>query len=303
MKTIIRSVDCAAFFLLLLFTSARREEPAMNDTFVNDTFAVDTRASFEYDPLTKHEEENLTEWEEEADSDTEDMPMLPNMPEGAIPHGVFDASNYEDPTDAIRALLEKNPGRRPVYLSIIELCETGCTSSELTLSVDTMQAENQSVYGPMTLCHALERAGALEIDRGEEIKDSASTGDANTGDSGYLVVDSQVDPIWTSTKSGIRVLKDERGGRAYKQLFEVDGDYLFMYQEVLEFLSESPRTKAEIDALVDDDPRVQSPRRYSNHFIEYLESADALVWKNRQWTITPLGQVALEDLKSRSEEN
>jgi len=244
----------------------------------------------EFDPLEEEQEAFLDPEmiDDDNPDDIEEMPVIPNMPEGVVRKGVFDANNYDDARDALRALFEKNPGRKPTFLSIIEMCENGKPASEISREVDELQEHNYSVYAPMTLCRALERAGALVVD----IPESAEEAETNDGVE-YLEITEEVDPIWTATQEGLDVLKEEREGKGVKELFEADGTYLAIYKRVLEFCDEEPRTKKEIDLIVDHDPLVQSPRRYSNHFIELLEAAHALEWKNNKWTITELGKKTL----------
>lgn len=246
----------------------------------------------EFDPLQENDDLDLLEDDFADDDDAiEEMPLIPNMPEGVVKSGAFDAANYDDPREAIRTLFEKNPGRRPVFLSIIEMAKEGIATTELSKRVDEIQADNQSVYAPTTLCRALERAGALTVD-------IPVTADEVQTDDGveYLEIKDEVNPLWTATQAGVDVLDEEREGRAIKELFEVDGKYLSIYKRVLEFCAEEPRTKKEIDGIVDHDPMVQEPRRYSNHFIELLEKADALIWKDSKWTITELGKQTLATL-------
>lgn len=247
----------------------------------------------EFDPLAEEEELFLDSEmiDDDNPNDIEEMPIIPNMPEGIVEKGVFLASNYDDPRDAMRALFEKNPGRRPVYLSIIDMCKNGKPASQIAHDVDEIQKDNYSVYSPMTLCRALERAGALTVD----IPESAEEAQGEDGVE-YLEIKEEIDPIWTSTPEGLDILAQEQEGRAIRELLEKDGVYLEIYKRVLEFCNEKPRTKKEIDNIVDHDPLVQKPRRYSNHFIELLERTDALVWKNETWTITEIGKQTLRTL-------
>lgn len=246
----------------------------------------------EFDPLAK--EEDSLDSERESDDEFEglvDVPLMPNMPEGVVRKGVYDASSYDDPAKALTLLFEKNPGRRPIYLGIIAMCEEGKPSSEVTQEVERLQADNQSVYSPMTLCRALEKAGALVV----EVPDSAVTQEDDEAE--YLEITEQVDPVWISTEVGLEVLTKEREGYAVKELLDFDKKYTEIYERVLAFINEAPRTKSEINAIVDHDPLVQSPRRYSNHFIEHLERTDALIWKNNTWNITELGKKTLNELQ------
>ena len=101
---------------------------------------------------------------------------------------------------------------------------------------------------------------------------------------------------WTSTDEGLTVLAAHREGSALEELLASDTEsiYLPVYERVLAFCAQEPRTKPQIDAIVDDDPLVQKPRRYSNHFIELLENREALSWHDGGWNATELGRRYLE---------
>lgn len=256
------------------------------DSFENDFDLLD-----EFDPLAEEEATIEVDTFDEDLAELVDVPVMPNMPEGVLKTGIFDASNYDDPREAISNLFEKNPGRRPIFLQIIEMCEAGKPSSEIVTEVDALQAHNQSVYAPITLCRALERAGALTV---VEPADEPIDEDAE-----FLEITEQADPIWTATEAGLDVLRHEREGGGVKNLLEIDAKYLTIYHRVLAFCKEAPRMKSEIDAIVDFDPLVQEPRRFSNHFIELLERHDALVWKDNMWNITELGKKTLDELTAQ----
>lgn len=259
----------------------------MVDERFDDGFDLD-----EFDPLAEEEGAIVsTEDDDDGFGGLVDVPLVPNMPDDLVRKGVYDASSYDDPSGALRILFEKNPGRRPIYLQIIEMCEDGKPSREITQEVDRLQADNQSVYAPMTLCRTLERAGALSV----EIPDSAVAQEAEGAE--YLEITDHVDPVWTATEVGLEILAKEREGYAVKELLDFDKKYSEIYERVLAFINEAPRTKSEIDQIVDNDPLVQSPRRYSNHFIEHLERTDALIWKNNTWNITELGKKTLGELQ------
>ena len=199
-----------------------------------------------------------------------------------------------------RELLHRNPGRKPVFLQIIEFCCDEHTSEEVAQLVEQAQAENRSVYTPQSLCSILERAGAL-VSRTEGPQASEEQGalSADEGADGQVEAgDAAAHPTtyWTSTDEGLTVLAAHREGSALEELLASDTEsvYLPVYERVLAFCAQEPRTKPQIDAIVDDDPLVQKPRRYSNHFIELLENREALSWHDGGWNATELGRRYLE---------
>lgn len=115
----------------------------------------------EFDPLAVDDSEIDQEWmDDENPYDTIDYPTMRNMPETVHHDPVYSPARQGSATEALQALIVRNPNRRPVLLNIIGLCEGGCPSSVISERVDEWQRYNWSVYAPMTLCRMLERAGA-----------------------------------------------------------------------------------------------------------------------------------------------
>ena len=236
----------------------------------------------EFDPLA----DDYVPAEEQEDDGIVDLPVMAEMPEGARVASVFDRARFASAQEAIEELLRRNPGRRPVFLKIIELCCDPRTTSEVAEAVEAAQAENRSVYTPLSLCSMLERAGALA----SQVPQTADEVHEEDGVE-YLEVREAPEATWTATDDGLMVLASHREGCALRELLasESEAAYRSVYERVLAFCAEAPRKKPQIDAIVDDDPLVQSPRRYSNHFIELLESREALAWHDGGWNATELG--------------
>lgn len=247
----------------------------------------------EFDPLA--EDFSLAQEDAEAQDDgIVDLPIVPEMPEALRGRSVFDRARFESAQQAIEELLRRNPGRAPVFLAIIEACCDTRTTSEVAQVVEHAQAENRSVYTPLSLCTILERAGALT----SEVPESAEEVVEQDGDIEYLEIREAPEARWTATDDGLTVLAEHREGAALRELLRSPSElsYRPIYERVLSFCAERPRAKCDIDALIDDDPLVQSPRRYSNHFIELLESREALAWHDGGWNATELGRRYLDEI-------
>lgn len=231
---------------------------------------------------------------EEEDDHIEDIPTLTEMPEKIRRRGAFDAQRYACAEDAIEALMKSNPGRRPVFLKIIDFCCEPRTESEVAELVNAAQASNYSVYSPATLCAMLERSGALTCEVPE-------TADEVVEDDGveYLQIKDAPEARWTATDAGLTVVAVHRETGPLADLLAREAQYEPVYRKLLEFCSGTPRSKAELDALIDADPLVQQPRRYSNHFIELLEGRDGMAWENGKWTLTELGERFWAEIKDR----
>ena len=250
----------------------------------SDAFSFDFDDEDEFDPLAD---------DVVADDDEEilDVPQVTEMPEEGRKPSVFAKERFATPHDAIEELFKRNPGRKPVFLSIIEFCTEPRTTTEVGELVASAQEHNRSVYSPMTLCSILERSGALTSEVPE-------TADEVVEDNGveYLEIKEAPDAVWTSTDAALEVLASHREGSALRTLLEVEEpQYRTIYERLLRFCAEEPRKKPAIDAIIDDDPLVQNPRRYSNHFLELLESREAMEWRNG-WALTEIGERYLQEL-------
>ncbi len=265
--------------------------------FDGDEGAFDPLAD-DFEPAEAAEEDGIV-----------DLPVMAEMPSDLKPKSVFDKDRFASAQDAIEELLTRNPGRKPVLLQIIEFCCEERTGEEVAELVEQAQAENRSVYTPQSLCSILERAGALtgrsEVPEQDEAAEQDEQGDApeqDGADAGQPEVEAREvapQPItyWLATDDGLTVLASHKEGHALEELLssQSESPYLEIYERVLAFCAVEPRKKPQIDALVDDDPLVQNPRRYSNHFIELLENREALSWHDGGWNATELGRRYLEE--------
>lgn len=265
--------------------------------FDGDEGAFDPLAD-DFEPAEAAEEDGIV-----------DLPVMAEMPSDLKPKSVFDKDRFASAQDAIEELLTRNPGRKPVLLQVIEFCCEERTGEEVAELVEQAQAENRSVYTPQSLCSILERAGALtgrsEVPEQDEAAEQDEQGDApeqDGADAGQPEVEArevapQPTTYWLATDDGLTVLASHKEGHALEELLssQSESPYLEIYERVLAFCAVEPRKKPQIDALVDDDPLVQNPRRYSNHFIELLENREALSWHDGGWNATELGRRYLEE--------
>lgn len=225
--------------------------------------------------------------------DTVDYPTMRNMPDSMRREAVYTPERQGGAQEALLSLLDHNPARRPVLLSILAWCDGGCANSELSERVNELQKNNRSVYAPTTLCRMLERAGALELEMPEV---SEEREDVEAGVE-YLEVKEHIDPVWRSTADGLAVREQFVHGTAFRDIvLGRDGKYLEVYRAVMEAVAEKPRSKGFIEAIVDEFPIVQKPRRFGGHFIDMLERTDVLEWKDRAWQMTDLGYALLNEM-------
>lgn len=250
----------------------------------------------EFDPLEVDDEEiDQEDMDDDNPLDTTDYPTMRNMPESMQRENVYSPERQGGAVQAVLAMLDRNPARRPVLVSILGWCDGGCLNSELTEKVDALQENNRSVYGTTTLCRMLERAGALTLTMPETSEEHE---DAEEGVE-YLEIRERVDPVWTTTDAGMDVYGQMTDGSAFRDMvFNRDSKYLEVYRAVMSAVNEAPMKKDAIEELVDTFDVVKSPRRFGGHFIDMLERTDALEWKNHAWQLTDLGRSMLPEVEA-----
>lgn len=166
----------------------------------------------EFDPLAVDDSEIDQEWmDDENPYDTIDYPTMRNMPETVHHDPVYSPARQGSATEALQALIVRNPNRRPVLLNIIGLCENGCASSVISEKVDEWQRDNWSVYAPMTLCRMLERAGALVLEMPEVTDEHESVEEGVS----YLEIRETVDPVWRSTPEALALREEYLAGKSF----------------------------------------------------------------------------------------
>ena len=249
----------------------------------------------DYDPLAVDDEDiDQEEMDDENPYDTVDYPTVRNMPQGHDRPAVYTPENLGSVQEAVAQLLDHNPQRRLPLLKILDLCRGGCKASVVTEEIDKMQKNNFSVYTPSMFCRMLERAGALELEMPEV---SAQHEDVEQGVE-YLEIKERIDPVWRTTQDGIDAYDKFSGDAVFRNIvMDRDSLYMEVYLGVMELLSEKPRSKKEIEDLADTFEVTQEPRRFGGHFIDMLERADAIEWKDRKWCLSELGKTMLPVLR------
>ena len=250
----------------------------------------------EFDPLAVDDLDiDQEDMDDDNPLDTVDYPTMRNMPEGMRREAVYSPERQGGAVEAMLSLFDHNPARRPVLVSILGWCDGGCLNSELTEKVDALQTDNRSVYGTTTLCRMLERAGALELEMPETSEEREDAGEGVE----FLEIKERIDPVWRTTDAGREVFGQMTDGSAFRTMvFDRDAKYLEVYRAVMGFVNERPRSKDDIEQLVDAFEVVQSPRRFGGHFIDMLEKTDALCWKDRSWQLTDLGRHMLSEVEA-----
>lgn len=251
----------------------------------------------EFDPLMADDLEiDQEDMDDDNPLDTVDYPTMRNMPQSMQREAVYTPKRQGGVESAVLELLDHNPGRRPVLLSIMGLCRGGCAASRVAEHVEAAQASNRSVYAPMTLCRMLERAGALELSMPEP---STAAEDVEAGVE-FLQITETIDPVWLSTEEALAVAQSFREGALFDDIvLNRDAQYLEVYRAIMGAVAQAPRSKQWIEELTDTFEIVKHPRRFGGHFIDMLEKTDALAWNGEAWQLTELGKRMLARMNAK----
>lgn len=248
-----------------------------------DEFEVD------FDPLAVNDDEiDQDEIDDGNPYDIVDLPTVRNMPETLQRSGLFTPERQGGAKNALEALIDRNPARRDVLLSIIGACADGCPMLHVSKIVKRVQEDNGSVYSALALCRMLESAGGLILEKPNPAsncaKDSQGEAPANQA---------PADPIWRATPEALEVVKEFESGSQFWDIMDRDSKYREVYKAVLRMVSESPKQVSEISELVDTFDIVHHPRRFGGHFVDLLEKSGAIVWQNSAWTLSDMGRRVL----------
>lgn len=201
------------------------------------------------------------------------------------------AGKPADAAGRTEALLARMRADRRALLAMLRACEKPCDAEALARAAQGAQA-GVSVYSPETLRRLLEQAGAVEcVDRDGNPYSAAEAAPRTVVVDGVECLEPGEPPVpyWVATEAGHMAAEADKPLSRLEALFEEKADYLPIFKRVLAMCAQGQpvRTK-EINAAVDADPLVQSPRYFASYFTERLEECDALVWEGG-WKTTDEG--------------
>lgn len=267
-----------------------------------------------YDPLEYVEGIDEDDWEDD------DRLILPDpLAQAEAPKtsgaAVFSPENAGSVENAVRELVTTNAGRRRILLSIVDWARDGIAAPELFDKIAAAQADNLSVYEPVSYCRMLERAGALEFvdeagqaaSEGEgaseqgDLTDPAGLAQPEGADDldglSFMDITEEVEPRWRATPGGLTAFEElTRGDEWREKVLGEDAVYAEVYLAVMQMLHEGGKTKAQVCDVAEAFEVTRSPRKWGAYFIDVLEATDAIHWCGQQWVLTGLGEGLLDEL-------
>lgn len=280
-----------------------------------DVFAIDD----DFDPLAE------TGFEADNDFDPNDeyvAPVIPDADKSVVPPAVI-----LPPEERIAQLIKGVPGQTFRIIHGIELCtDEPRLAEDIAEDLERDFPQRISVYDAMQVLKLLERAGALE--RMEvETEEATNTDEANTAAAGtnaeaaaiaaanaealadmtegeddldafageYLTP-TPAPPVWyQATEAGLDAINKYASEQTIVNVIAEEPQYLPIYHQVLTMLAEEDgQSMKDLDAAVNADPLLVSPKRFCGYFLDRLDRSGAAEFKASRWRITPRGASILE---------
>ena len=221
---------------------------------------------------------------------------------------------------------------RRTLLGVLEFCQDRRSTDEVEAKVAELDAEEASVFDAPSYCRQLEEAGALERVQPESAEADGNPGEqdgptqADSGEQGASDTDApaQDDPapgddpgasagaadpaptanptqdaqlLWQTTVAGLRALRRHDPCDAVAQLVASQPAYEDIYLRLLCLCdADGGSTAQEMGRTVDDDPALQQPRLYAQHFFNQLARCGAIAWSDHAWHTTERGRAYLKTL-------
>lgn len=213
----------------------------------------------------------------------------------------------------IAEFVDAMKGQKQIILAIINRCRTEAFAKDIDEAIEPLKRYRRSVYSDINMRKLLVEHQALtrlEKECLEPVEGVLAQGEEYsivTDEDGYkiiidenenLIVTRNVIESWIATEAGIAYADAQDPMGELEALLAKEPEYLCIYQRILMFCRDQNRTGYEINDVVDNDPLVQEPRRFSQYFLGKLEAANAMNWED-SWAITTLG---LEYLQAHEDE-
>ncbi len=219
----------------------------------------------------------------------------------------------KEASEDIAEFVEAMKGQKQVILAIINRCRTEAFAKDIDEVIEPFKRYRRSVYSDINMRRLLVEHQALQhlekealepvegvLAEGEEysVVIDEDGHEVIVDKDGNLIVTKNIIESWVATEAGIAYADAQDPMGELETLLAKEPQYLSIYQRILMFCREKGRTGYEINGIVDNDPLVQDPRRFSQYFLGRLEGVNALNWED-DWTITDLG---LEYLQAHEDE-
>ena len=236
--------------------------------------------------------------------------------------------------ERIAQLIKGVPGQTFRIIHGIELCvDEPRLAEDIAADLERDFPQRMSVYDATQVLKLLERAGALEriTMEAEENTEGACAeagnaalananptelseveaiaaanlealaGEVDAEDldefAGEYLSPTPAPPVYyQATEAGIAAINTYASEQTIVNIIAEEPQYLPIYQQVLTMLAEEDgQSMKDLDAAVNGDPLLISPKRFCGYFLDRLDRSGAAEFKASRWRITPRGASVLEN--------
>ena len=257
----------------------------------DETFAFDAEPEQGYDPLA-----DFDDTDDEGEGDSSDGQC---GPVAAAPRPSQFARPEDDrpASERIEELFDRLKPRKRVLMGILRFLDEPKRADVLQEKVTELQEYDFSVYDGYSYSKLLYRAGAIDKvdENGEPFpEDYEQEPDIIEVDGvRYYKPTDGVMVYWLTTQDAWDYLAKDDPETRMRELLHDQVIYAHIYQTILSACCASDGASAQLIAdLVDSQPVLQNPRRWSSFFTKRLEDCDCINWRGG-WKITDLGYQAL----------
>lgn len=257
-----------------------------------DVFTIDD----DFDPLAEIGFDAPAE--EQADSDY--LAPIPDADKSIVPEPV------ELPAEEkIEKLLKGIPGQEFRILAVVQAAGTDEPkhAQDIIAEVDAAYPNSNSVYDTARVLRLLTEAGAVEPQAREDAAPVVEEGEGyvltednfivDEDGERYLVVADQAPATYLATAAGMAAVESHLDAGALEAIVSAEPRYAPLYARILNMVSEEGgATTPQLNGAIDSDPLCEEPRRFCGYFVDKLETAGLIVWRDN-WFITNLGREAL----------
>ncbi len=188
----------------------------------------------------------------------------------------MEAQNTEAAVATIAQLFHAEPGCEAALYQLLVICQTEQPLTEVVRKVGALPVMKTALQTAQALVARMVQAGGIELVEKQE-----------------AVIGANAERLLTyrTTKAGNQVIVRQSPSRRLLTLLLDDAKYRSIYELVLR-TCEVPKTKDEIEAVLNGNPLLEHPRLYASYFLETLEKAAGLEW-NTKWQTTEAGKALL----------
>lgn len=193
---------------------------------------------------------------------------------------------------------------RLALLSILREASAPLAAAAAEEAVQASCGRKFNVYSAANLCCMLEAAGGLKrvTADGTPYEDVLIEPEIVMVDGEEFYRPSSAPAIcWIATEAGCAAVEANDPLGRIAQVFESEPNLLPIYKQVL-LAVRGGAGISELSAQVDANPAIAEPRRFFvQHFVETLETCEAVAWDGSRWMITGVGEELLGGLLADTE--